>query len=214
MIKVLLPHTQQLVWMTLGEVEQALGFQWTSHLRFHSPLVQQKVIVRSNYAIRKKELNTRERWLGVRFHPYLLEPKLLPVSIRWIDEEYGYGVFAERDIPSHAYIGEYTGFVRKRKRRADRSNDYCFEYTIGDWLRNPFIIDAQKAGNFTRFMNHSDDPNIETLSVYAKEMMHIIFLALKPIAKGEQLCYHYGDYFWKKRRDAKGLLQNAKTPSH
>jgi len=206
MIKVLLPHTQKFVWMTISEVEKAMQFRWISHLHFQTPLIEQKVQTRSFRAIRKKELDMREKWLGLRFHPHLTKPKLPPVSIRWIDEEFGYGVFADRYIPAHAFIGEYTGTIRKRMPRIDKNNDYCFEYTIGDWLRNPYIIDAEKEGNFTRFINHSDDPNLETRSVYANGVMHIILITTTEIEKGEQLGYHYGDYFWKKRRDAKALL--------
>jgi SET domain-containing protein len=146
-------------------------------------------------------LSLRENWLGVRFQKELSEGAEPPVSVRWIDDLLGYGVFAEEDIPGGAFLGEYTGVIRKRRRRRDRKNDYCFEYTIGDWVYNPFIIDAKEQGNFTRFINHSQEPNVESLSVHANEIMHIIFVAQEPIKAGQELRYHYGDTFWKKRRD-------------
>jgi len=209
MVKVLLPNSDKIVPLTMQEVEKVLGFRWVNQLQFATPIYEQKVRTRSSYAIRKKELNLREKWLGVRFHPEISSPRLPSVSIRWIDEGFGYGVFAERDFPAGVFVGEYTGLIRKRTPRTDRTNDYCFEYTIGDWLRNPFIIDAKGQGNFTRFINHSDDPNIETLSVYADGVMHIVFLTMEPIERGTQLGYHYGDYFWKKRRDVKTLHNNT-----
>lgn len=201
MIKVLFQKENQLRECPYEELEEKLGIKYEKNLIFPTEAIIEKILRQSKKAIAKKQLSIREKWLGVRFREEVSgrhEPK---ISIRWIDGTLGYGVFAEEEIAAGAYIGEYTGLVRKRKRRTDRRNDYCFEYTIGDWVYNPFIIDAKYQGNFTRFINHSEhNPNLESLSVYVDQVMHIIFIALKPIRKGEQMCYHYGDTFWKKRR--------------
>ena len=182
---------------------------WLERLEFQTDAILEKVIKKSKQAVKKKELSIREKWLGVRFQKEVFDGYLPKVNIQWIDEVFGYGVYADEDIPLGAYIGEYIGLVRKRTPRRDRKNDYCFEYTIGDWVRNPYIIDAKSQGNFTRYINHSEDPNLESLAVYVGEVMHIIFVALKPIKKGSQMCYHYGDYFWKKRRHSKKLVLNV-----
>ena len=200
MIKVHLKNEHACKEYPLHEFEERMGMRYLKSLTFQTEPIIEKVLRQSKKAIAKKQLSIREKWLGVRYQREIsssYEPK---VSIRWIDESLGYGVFAEEEIPVGAYIGEYTGLVRKRQRRTDRKNDYCFEYTIGDWVYNPFLIDAKDQGNFTRYINHSDHPNVESLSVYANEVMHIIFVALKPIKSGVQMCYHYGDTFWKKRR--------------
>ena len=136
----------------------------------------------------------------MRFEKEILTGATPPVYLKWIDTTIGYGVFASRSIAAGIYIGEYTGMVRKRRQRKDRTNDYTFEYTIGDWARNPYIIDAKTWGNHTRFINHDGAaPNLETLSVFAGGIMHIIFMAKREIKVDEQLAYDYGDIFWKKR---------------
>jgi len=188
---------------TIAEFEEKMGVQWVDKLKFQSDQIAAKVLRKSKVALRKKELSIRENWIGTHFRKEISRRFFPPVSIRWIDEKMGYGVFAEELIQTGSYIGEYTGVVRKRTRWKDRRNDYCFEYTIGDWIYNPFIIDAKEQGNFTRYINHRDDPNIESLSVYADGVMHIIFVATRPIPKGAELCYHYGDTFWKKRKGIK-----------
>lgn len=205
MIKVLFKEESDFSEISYEELAEKMQLRYVKSLLFEEDKIFGKVLKQSRTVMRKKQLSIREKWLGIRFEKEILtsyEPK---VSIRWIDEIFGYGVFAEEEIPAGAFIGEYTGLVRKRRRRGDRKNDYCFEYTIGDWVYNPFIIDAKDQGNFTRFINHSDNPNLESLSVYGNGVMHIIFIALKPINAGTQMHYHYGDIFWKKRRHQKKI---------
>lgn len=209
MIKVLFQKEDHLRESSVDEIEKKLGIKYTKNLIFVSDAIIEKVLRQSKKAVAKKQLSMREKWLGTYFAKEISgghEPK---VSLRWINSSLGYGVFAEEEITTGAYIGEYTGLVRRRRRHSDRRNDYCFEYTIGDWIFNPFIIDAKDQGNFTRFINHSEkNPNLESLSVYVDQVMHIIFVALKPIPIGTQLCYHYGDTFWKKRRPHQSILPN------
>lgn len=185
-----------------AELEQIMGFTYLPALTFESEKIEQRVRKRSQLALKKDELSIREKWLGVHFKEVLAKgTPPYHLSIRWIDETMGFGVFAEEKIPAHAFLGEYTGKIRKRK-RGDWKNDYCFEYAIGLWIRNPFIIDAQDQGNYCRFINHAESPNLESVSIFANGIMHIILVALKPIEKGAQLTYHYGDTFWKKRKNS------------
>jgi hypothetical protein len=181
-------------------LESFFHFEWLSHLQFSSEAIAASVLLRSAIALKRKELSRREQWLGARFEKEILSGLTPAVYLKWIDATVGYGLFALRDIPSGTYIGEYTGAVRKRRGHADRTNDYTFEYTIGDWRRNPYIIDAKSQGNHTRFINHDREaPNLETLSVFAGRVSHIVFMARREIKADEQLAYDYGDIFWKKR---------------
>lgn len=199
-IKALFKNSTDFADISEEEFAREMGIHWRNSLIFQTEAFRRKALKESKKAMKRKDLSIRENWLGVRFQKEISSGYIPKISIRYIDEVFEYGVFAEENIPIGAYIGEYTGLIRKRKRRADRKNDYCFEYTIGDWVYNPFIIDAKERGNFTRWINHSEDPNVESLSVFVDGIMHIIFVALKPIKAGSQMCYHYGDTFWKKRR--------------
>ena len=199
MIKVLLKNATSLEEKTLPGFETLMGIQWQNELAFASEKIIQTIHKKSKRALLKKEITMRQKWLGFHFQKQILEGFLPDISVRWINDAMGYGVFTEKKIFPADYIGEYTGLVRKRVGRIDQKNDYCFEYSIGDWVYNPFIIDAKSQGNFTRFINHSADPNIEPICVCVDDVMHIIFMALKEIQEGTQLFYQYGDYFWKKR---------------
>ncbi|NGX44969.1 MAG: hypothetical protein K940chlam2_00109 [Chlamydiae bacterium] len=188
-------------------VEKLFNFEWYFHLQFSSVAIASKALSKSAVAMKRKELSRRERWLGARFEKEILAGVTPAIYLKWIDSTIGYGVFALRAIPSGTYVGEYTGIIRKRRRYKDRTNDYTFEYTIGDWMRNPYIIDAKAGGNHTRFINHDRvAPNLDTMSVFAGGVMHIIFMAKREIKIDEQLSYDYGDIFWKKRaKEVRGL---------
>lgn len=162
-------------------------------LRFGS----QKIFEKVQGLCENAELDRRQKWLGVFFGQEIAQGIChRDLLIGWVSSEIGYGVFALDEIPAFAFIGEYTGEVRKRK-RADKHNHYCFDYSIGE--KSPFLIDAEKQGNLTRFINHSSRPNLEPAAVFSEGAMHLILVSKRPIAKGEQLTYDYGEEYWRKR---------------
>src|SRR5262249_10126818 len=73
--------------------------------------------------------------------------------------------------------------------------------------RYSFKVDASKTGNFTRFINHSDEPNVEARTVYipkntyrlAPSCVEVLYVAKKTILPGEQLLVSYeaeGNHYW------------------
>jgi hypothetical protein len=119
-----------------------------------------------------------------------------PVFVRWISDRVGYGLFAKEEISEESYVGEYTGIVRKNDRRYfEPLNNYCYEYPVDDEIGRSFVIDATQ-GNLTRFINHSSKPNLQPIHVFYDGYYHLIFVALRPIQKGEELSYDYGESYW------------------
>ena len=65
--------------------------------------------------------------------------------------------------------------------------------------RYSFKVDASKKGNFTRFINHSDKPNVEARTVYvpknsyrlAPSCVEVLYVAKKTILPGQQLLVSY-----------------------
>jgi SET domain-containing protein len=169
-----------------------------SHLEFAKNSFRRRIYRRTQKALRRDLFAVKQKWLGTFFAKEIQSGAHPPVEVRWIDERIGYGVFAGSSLAKGAYVGEYTGVVRKRKKNDE--NGYCFQYNIGDDWNSPFIIDAKERGNYTRFINHDAQGNLEPVAVYLDGMMHIILIALRPIKKGEQLCYDYGDDYWTYRK--------------
>ena len=142
-----------------------------------------------------KQMNT---WT-LALHQKAMEcPKRDLFYIRWINPYLGYGVFAAQDIPALCYIGEYIGVIRKRRFRKYRFNDYVFGYVAAD-RDVPYIIDAKEEGNFSRFINHGDEPNLTSRWVVKEGLTHIILFANTLILKDRQLTYDYGPHYWRSR---------------
>lgn len=134
------------------------------------------------------------------------------VSVRLVNEEVGHGLYAEEEIGEGAYVGEYTGMVRANDRHWE-FNNYLYEYPVPDPIGRSFVIDAT-AGNLTRFINHSYTPNLKPVHVFFDGFYHLIFIALRTIGVGEQLCYDYGRSYWYVRSQPSILEEIEKASSN
>lgn len=144
--------------------------------------------------------------------------------IKKLKGKLGYGVFLHpeaKPIPRGAPIAPYSGKVILSPQNMGNDSDYAFGL-ISDLLltreeqrkwdptrsyrpRRLYSVDldAHKKGNFTRFINHSETPNIEAKFVriprnsegLSPSSFEIIYVAKKTIRPGEQLlvCYEGED---------------------
>ncbi len=139
----------------------------------------------------------------------------------------GYGIFLNPEappIPKGEAIAPYSGDVFVTPEHQGNRSDYAFSLIEGFKLtkeeqglldpKRPYHprrlysvdLDAEKKGNFTRFINHSTKkPNVEALFVRMPKVgssppsFEIIYVAKKRILPGEQLltCYDgEGNSYW------------------
>lgn len=174
-------------------------------LEYSAKCVQKKLEKRYLRALKKGWITSRQKWLGYYYARGLNGEIPLDLTIQWMNAQIGYGVFTNQEIPAGTYLGEYGGVVRKRQLWTRWENLYCFEYGIGEGRRSSFVIDAKAVGNQTRFINHSENPNAETVSVDYKGRIRVILRTTRRVLAGEQLCYHYGDEYWRKRAEPVSL---------
>ena len=137
------------------------------------------------------------------------------------DKAKGLGAFSTRHICEGDYIGEYYGEVLSKSQvrsryygkasktaddqrwaldRSSRQQGTTGMYVFELKGANLFIDgeDAEKSG-WCRFMNHASD---KTANVKAFDKLHADsdllvypqFYAIRDIAKGEELCFFYGNY--------------------
>lgn len=102
---------------------------------------------------------------------------------------HGRGVFAARRIRKGTRIVEYLG-DRVSHREADRryeDRDERDNHTFLFIVDARTVIDAGVGGNDARFINHSCDPNCETVI----EARRVFIEALRTIQPGEELHYDY-----------------------
>jgi hypothetical protein len=101
----------------------------------------------------------------------------------------GLGAFAIRDIPKGTRLIEYSGERISNKVADDRYDDEAMRrhHTFLFILTSRSVIDAAYGGNESRFINHSCDPNCETLI----ERGHIWIESIRPIPAGTEITYDY-----------------------
>jgi len=177
-------------------MEALLKFKYLPHIDFETPADREDIKERGMRKWKNNGVSVESQELGARFIKEIENAYIPDVSIRWINEVVGYGLFAEENLEAGCFIGEYTGIVRKNNRRYfEALNNYCYEYPVPDYIDRSFVIDATQ-GNVTRFINHSFNPNLKPIHVFYDHFYHLIFLAISPIKKGSQLSYDYGQNYW------------------
>jgi SET domain-containing protein len=101
----------------------------------------------------------------------------------------GRGLFAARDIRQGERIIEYTGTLISNDEADAQCDDESMRrhhtYLFG--VDDHHTIDGARDGNEARFINHSCEPNCESVVVRRRVFIH----ALRDIEKGEELLYDY-----------------------
>jgi SET domain-containing protein len=117
-----------------------------------------------------------------------MNDNLRPVIVRRSRIQ-GKGVFAARAFAEGARILEYTGKLitdAEADAGCDDENGrrhHTFLFAVRDGL----VIDASRGGNEARFINHSCEPNCESVVVRRR----VYIQALRDIEEGEELLYDY-----------------------
>uniref|UniRef100_A0A0K0FKZ7 SET domain-containing protein n=1 Tax=Strongyloides venezuelensis TaxID=75913 RepID=A0A0K0FKZ7_STRVS len=124
----------------------------------------------------------------------------------------GWGLRTLEFIPKYSFIGEYVGWYEKSDALLEPSA-YIFQFGYTNYN---VISDARRFGNYTRFANHSCNPNVLTIeanckgwSSYKKKkndkgesktkykhIPQIWFIADQDIYPGEELFINYGTSYF------------------
>ncbi len=125
------------------------------------------------------------------------------LTVRTAGKLVGAGLYAAGRIPADTFIGEYTGIVRPIGDESGESlpdggfsTDYAWGYPARMADSPRFEIDALRAGNHLRFVNHSFQPNCTVDHFPWRNRWVVFFRSLMEIAEGEQLLVDYGEEYW------------------
>lgn len=104
----------------------------------------------------------------------------------------GLGLFAKDRIQEGDTIGYYTGEVITEKEFYDPERPFS-AYVL--WVcRTHILIGEGPKANYTRTINHGDEPNaFLTVSTRWKTAR---FEALREIEPGEEIFFNYGEDYW------------------
>lgn len=184
--------------VSMPEVGQFAHLQYLAQPLFESEEIFYDILEK-NKKVKKEDAIPQEKiWMGIYFDKEIHLGKHPKVSIRFINEKVGFGVFAEQRIAACSFAGEYQGVVKEGKKKELKEKMFCVRYSAWKTGRKKYVLDAEEKGNFTRFINHSVRPNLSLQSVYWRGLPRMIFVALKEIPVGAQLTFDYGHFFWKK----------------
>lgn len=95
----------------------------------------------------------------------------------------GLGLFANTEFEKGDFIIEYSGEHISHDEADRRGGKYLFTLT------DKIVIDGKERTNTARYINHSCEPNAEAVIEDDKK---VIFLAIKDIAPGDEICFDYG----------------------
>jgi hypothetical protein len=180
----------------IAELQEYLKFKFVPHCVFETEEERQEIRERGLEQLGRGEVSAEALELGRRFIDNIEASWSSPVSVRYLGEMLGYGLFSEENLAVGSYVGIYTGLIRKNERRyCEPLNNYCYKYPVLDAMGRNYVIDAT-SGHLTRFLNHSDLPNVEPVYAFYEGFYHLIFLAVQRIEKGAQLKFNYGQNYW------------------
>ncbi|MFY7842392.1 MAG: SET domain-containing protein-lysine N-methyltransferase [Rhabdochlamydiaceae bacterium] len=178
-------------------VQKTIGFTYADHLNYHTVSLSSYVEKKISQLKDTEFQTSKQKWFKSYFLKEFKSCFFPDLCIKWVNDKVGYGVFTEKALPLHTYVGEYVGLIKKKPFFLNQANPYLFEYYLGEYLRAKLVIDAKSMGNHTRFINHSDQPNLDVISIIEGKELHIIFYTKQKIEKGKQLTYDYGETYWK-----------------
>ena len=106
----------------------------------------------------------------------------------------GQGLFAKALLQPEDTIGYYTGEIITEEEFHHPDRPFS-AYVL--WVCSSHIIvgEGPKA-NYTRFINHSDEPN--AFLTVSSRWKSARFEALRVIEPGEEIFFDYGDDYWEK----------------
>lgn len=141
--------------------------------------------------------------LTAQYGPLIHRGYMAPIYMKYVSDKIGWGVFALSPLQTGDFVGEYTGYIMEsidatpeQKEGGHYLSDFSWNYP--DELPNgeELEVSAMKAGNETRFVNHSYDPNCVVDHTLVDGIFITFFRVIRPIAQDEQLLVDYGEEYW------------------
>ena len=171
---------------------ESFNFEYVNCLKFHTDC-------EGFPKYKEKKLNKKEKANSKKYGELIAQGHEAPWYLKFINKQVGHGAFADADIEEDALVGEYTGIIIEVTKAKELDMSYAWTLISPEHYRDQakaFFVDAKKAGNFTRFINHSTYANVKPLTVYSDGQWHMIYVAARDIKKDEQLLVDYGAGYW------------------
>ncbi|XP_040270696.1 histone-lysine N-methyltransferase NSD3 isoform X3 [Bufo bufo] len=120
--------------------------------------------------------------------------RLYPETEIFRTDKRGWGLRCKRDIRKGEFVNEYVGELideEECRLRLKRSHENGVTHFYLLTVTKDRIIDAGPKGNYSRFMNHSCNPNCETQKWTVNGDIRVGLFALCDIPQGAELTFNY-----------------------
>jgi SET domain-containing protein len=169
-----------------------LGLQYCPFLLFDTQDFAIKKILQNKIKLVKKDKDNDESYANLICYKWQKETRKPQLYILYVNDEIGYGLFADQNFCIDDFVGEYCGTVTSKYTEIS----HCYNVNYYDNNSN-VIIAPRKIGNELQFANHSKDANVKWQTIVGNDnKYHIIFVAIKNISENEQILVDYGDKYW------------------
>ncbi|UMM39843.1 hypothetical protein L5515_016729 [Caenorhabditis briggsae] len=165
----------------------------TANVASQDVIVHRDSVKRKTASVSNKGMSAKKAYVTDAWTTRMIETFLWIGDVETTLLGAGFGAVAKRDIKKGEIVGEYTG-EQITDDEADRRGQvyhygtsyvYHLTYAIG-------ALDSAKAGNETRFINHSNTPNLTTIFRMSKGEPRVGFVADQDIRKDEEVFFPYG----------------------
>ncbi|PSN66724.1 SET domain-containing protein [Corynespora cassiicola Philippines] len=130
------------------------------------------------------------------------------IELRWVNDVVQIGAFARKSHRPGSCVGEYFGEVVPQG-IAESDTTYLFQLPLGD--RSVAAMDALRVGSWTRFINHSCQPNAVCKAMRIGGSMRLVIVVGTSIKEGEEFTIDYGSAHWEHRMKDKRFCQCGKS---
>ncbi|MCP3923855.1 MAG: SET domain-containing protein [Desulfobacterales bacterium] len=160
--------------------------------------ILKKELYNSDYYVENQECFDE---ITEEYEDKILNSEMPPIYIKKVSEKIGYGVFADMKIRKNAFIGEYAGIVQlsdpdsyDEENNEGYETDYTWYYLDDDYP--DLEINGRFVCNEMRFVNHSNNANVDVEHTLIDGQWIIFFKAKRTIKKDEEILISYGEAYW------------------
>lgn len=183
--------------MPLQEFEKEFQIKYVPTITFSDYDALLRGLRETPYLFR---FSTTMKRRGIFYKEDIFKGVFQECNVRYIDAVIGCGLFAEKEVYEGAYVGNYAGRVVNWDKPLDTDTTYLLHYPTSFFSMHLHVIDAGKTGNLSRFINHSDYPNLRPEYIIDRGLLHIVLFANQTILPGDQLTVDYGRDYWMQRK--------------
>ena len=156
--------------LTLPRLGELMGFEYSPRLMFLHERDLREWLLNSIDMVEFRS----SKDLGV--DRLINEGQLIDsLSVRFVSDVIGHGLFITRDATLNEFIGEYTGLVTSPTCQDSKNTEgtaYSVEYPS---MTGGYAINAKDHGNLMRFINHSSSPNARFICLSHEDgLVHVV----------------------------------------